>query len=175
MNSLLLERNPIPTLTFFSISTLVFIDISTRYSCIFTLMLPRFSWHSTETLCLNRNDISDDYKVTQYIQKYYLELHHEFYIYCDQRNGVRLCFQQVNCDADPLNGHLYVFINRRKTQMKILYFVQTGFAVWNKRLEHDRKHFRSLTTIPVPVLPSFRQVRTIPHTRRCLAKADSPL
>lgn len=36
---------------------------------------------------------------------------------------------------DPLNGHLYVFINRRKTQMKILYFDVSGFAIWSKRLE----------------------------------------
>ena len=41
-------------------------------------------------------------------------------------------------DADPLNGHLYVFINRRKTQMKILYFDQTGFAIWSKRLEQGQ-------------------------------------
>jgi len=37
--------------------------------------------------------------------------------------------------ADPLNGHLYVFINRRKTQMKILYFDVSGYAIWCKRLE----------------------------------------
>jgi len=37
--------------------------------------------------------------------------------------------------ADPLNGQLYVFINRRKTQMKILYFDVSGYAFWCKRLE----------------------------------------
>lgn len=36
---------------------------------------------------------------------------------------------------DPLNGQLYVFINRRKTQMKILYFDVSGYAIWSKRLE----------------------------------------
>lgn len=41
-------------------------------------------------------------------------------------------------DADPLNGHLYVFINKRKTQMKILYFDQSGYALWCKRLEQGQ-------------------------------------
>ena len=41
-------------------------------------------------------------------------------------------------DADPLNGQLYVFINRRKTQMKILYFDQNSYAIWSKRLEQGQ-------------------------------------
>lgn len=36
---------------------------------------------------------------------------------------------------DPLSGQLFVFINRRKTQMKILYFDVSGYAIWSKRLE----------------------------------------
>jgi transposase len=36
---------------------------------------------------------------------------------------------------DPLSGHLFAFINRRGTQMKILYFDRTGFCIWGKRLE----------------------------------------
>ena len=36
---------------------------------------------------------------------------------------------------DPLNGHLYVFVNRRKNLMKILYFESNGYAIWSKRLE----------------------------------------
>lgn len=38
----------------------------------------------------------------------------------------------------PLNGQLYVFINRRKTQMKILYFDVSGYAIWSKRLERGQ-------------------------------------
>lgn len=39
---------------------------------------------------------------------------------------------------DPLSGRLFVFINRRATQMKVLYFDRTGFCVWSKRLEQGR-------------------------------------
>ena len=40
--------------------------------------------------------------------------------------------------ADPLSGELFVFINRRGTQMKVLYWDRTGFCVWAKRLEQGR-------------------------------------
>ncbi len=39
---------------------------------------------------------------------------------------------------DPLSGQLFVFINRRATQMKVLYWDRTGFCLWSKRLEAGR-------------------------------------
>lgn len=39
---------------------------------------------------------------------------------------------------DPLSGQLFVFINRRATQMKVLYWDRTGFCLWGKRLEQGR-------------------------------------
>jgi transposase len=39
---------------------------------------------------------------------------------------------------DPLDGALYVFINRRATQLRVLYFDRSGFCVWAKRLEAGR-------------------------------------
>lgn len=36
---------------------------------------------------------------------------------------------------DPLSGQLFVFVNRRASQMKVLYFDRSGFCVWAKRLE----------------------------------------
>lgn len=35
---------------------------------------------------------------------------------------------------DPLSGHLYVFTNRRKNRIKLLYFDGTGVWVCGKRL-----------------------------------------
>lgn len=49
---------------------------------------------------------------------------------------------------DPLSGHLFAFINRRATQMKVLYWDRTGFCVWAKRLEAGRflSDWRKVTT-----------------------------
>ena len=36
------------------------------------------------------------------------------------------------------SGDWFVFVNRRRTQMKILYFHGGGFCIWAKRLEQGR-------------------------------------
>lgn len=35
---------------------------------------------------------------------------------------------------DPLSGHLFVFVNRRATQMKVLYFDRSGWCLWANQL-----------------------------------------
>lgn len=40
--------------------------------------------------------------------------------------------------ADPLSGHLFAFINRRATQIRILYFDRSGWCMWAKRLERGQ-------------------------------------
>jgi transposase len=42
---------------------------------------------------------------------------------------------------DPLSGHLFVFINRKRTYLKILYFDRSGDCIWSKRLERGHFHY----------------------------------
>lgn len=41
-------------------------------------------------------------------------------------------------ELDPFSGHLFVFCNRSKTIIKVLYWDRNGFCLWQKRLEKHR-------------------------------------
>lgn len=58
----------------------------------------------------------------------------------DFRNGIdglaRICRQKLQ--ADPFAGWLFVFINKRRTAIKILAYDQQGFWMCQKRLSSQR-------------------------------------
>lgn len=63
---------------------------------------------------------------------------------CTAPTDMRKSFQGLSAlvrnqlKQDPLSGHYFAFINKRKTQMKVLYFTPTGYCVWAKRLEQGQ-------------------------------------
>jgi transposase len=65
--------------------------------------------------------------------------------------NMRLSFDGLHALAkhvmhqDPLSGHLFAFINRRATQIRVLYFDRSGLCVWAKRLEQGRLSATGLT------------------------------
>lgn len=56
---------------------------------------------------------------------------------CDMRKSFTglYALTQQGLRADPLSGDLCVFISRRATMMKVLYFDRSGFCIWAKKLE----------------------------------------
>ncbi len=48
---------------------------------------------------------------------------------------------------DPLCGHLFVFLNRRKNQVKLLLWTRGGFTIVQKRLERGTFTFPKKMTV----------------------------
>jgi len=70
---------------------------------------------------------------------------------CTEPTDMRRSFDSLSgmvkhqLGEDPLSGALFVFINRRKTQMKVLYFERSGYCIWSKRLVQGQFNYRSST------------------------------
>ena len=65
---------------------------------------------------------------------------------------------------DPLSGHLFVFVNRRRDRIKILHWDRDGYVVWAKRLERG--------TFRIPVATSGRLEMTTAELAALLAGID---
>jgi transposase len=62
---------------------------------------------------------------------------------CNLRRSFDGLANEVRCvlGHEPLSGHVFVFINRRKTQVKLLVWTRGGFTILQKRLERGRFNF----------------------------------
>jgi len=60
---------------------------------------------------------------------------------CTKATNMRCSFSGLTSqvkhviEQDPLSGHLFVFFNRRADYVKALYWDDSGFCIWSKRLE----------------------------------------
>ncbi len=58
---------------------------------------------------------------------------------------------------DPLSGHVFVFLNRRKNLVKLLIWTRGGFTIVQKRLE------RGTFAFPAKVVPDVTSVEIDAH------------
>lgn len=69
---------------------------------------------------------------------------------------------------DPLSGHVFLFLNRRRTQVKMLLFTRGGFTIVHKRLERGR------FTFPAQVVPEATRVEVDAHELSALLEGLVP-
>jgi transposase len=62
---------------------------------------------------------------------------------------------------DPTSGHLFLFINRRRDRIKILYWDRDGLAIWYKRLEIGSFQIPATATDAVSVEMTSTQLSLI--------------
>lgn len=52
-------------------------------------------------------------------------------------NGLTILVEDTLC-LNPFSEHLFVFCNRKRDKVRILYWERNGFCLWHKKLEKDR-------------------------------------
>ena len=55
--------------------------------------------------------------------------------------GTLAVMVEASLGLDPFSQRLFVFTNRHRNQVKILYWEKNGFCLWQKRLEKERFHW----------------------------------
>ena len=60
-------------------------------------------------------------------------------------NGLSVLVE-ASLKFDPFSRNLFCFVNKRRTQIKVLYWQKSGFCLWLKRLEEER--FKWPTHLP---------------------------
>lgn len=83
--------------------------------------------------------------------------------FATQPTNLRKSFDALTADIrcvlghDPLSGHVFVFLNRRKNQVKLVVWTRGGFTIVHKRLE------RGTFTFPARVAPDVPSVAIDVH------------
>jgi transposase len=64
-------------------------------------------------------------------------LHRQLIDFRKSINGLSVIVES-ELELPVMSGALFIFCNRAKDKLKILYWDKTGFALWYKRLEKDK-------------------------------------
>ena len=70
--------------------------------------------------------------------------------------------------GDPISGHVFLFLNRRRTQVKLLLWTRGGFTIVHKQLERGR------FTFPERVTPESACVEVDAHELSMLLEGLAP-
>ena len=83
---------------------------------------------------------------------------------CDMRKSFDgLCgIVRSDLGADPLSGSLFVFVNRRRSMVKLLYWDRDGLALWYKRPERGCFMGRARQALPPGYFRDHTQGRWVP-------------
>ncbi len=66
-----------------------------------------------------------------------VHLHREPVDFRKSINGLSIIVESEMA-LSPLSGALFVFCNKKRDKLKLLYWDKTGFALWYKRLEQEK-------------------------------------
>lgn len=64
-------------------------------------------------------------------------LHRQFVDFRKSINGLSVIVE-AEMNLPTMTGALFIFCNKARDKLKILYWDKTGFALWYKRLEKDK-------------------------------------
>ena len=76
-------------------------------------------------------------------------------------NGLSILVEE-QLVRDPFCGQLFVFVNRKRDKIKILYWECAGFCMWQKRLERERFKSYDLCQTPEHGLSSTESSNPVP-------------
>ncbi len=72
----------------------------------------------------------------------------------DFRKGLdaisRLCLHRFH--HEPMTGHYFIFRNKRKTDLKMLYYDSQGYCLFHKRLSSGKFSFWPTADVPLVTL-----------------------
>lgn len=88
-------------------------------------------------------------------------------------------------EHDPLSGHAFIFVNRRRDRMKLLYWGGTGFCIWYQQLERgtyqlpeceaaDERQGIEITTSQLSLILDGIDLSSVRRRRRYQLPTDRP-